>query len=117
ALAQPPDQEFAGPRNEVEEALASMWAEVLRRERVGIHDDFFADLGGHSLLATQVISRVREAFGVEVPLRRLFEGPSVAKLAVAVEEAILDELEAEADGGEEPAGFSGSVSMEGFHGR
>src|SRR4051812_34131812 len=64
--------------------MAAIWSEVLGVRRVGIHDDFF-ELGGHSLLATQVMSRVREAFGVEVPLRRLFEGPTVAELARAVE--------------------------------
>ena len=59
--------------------LAGIWAEVLGVERVGIHDNFFA-LGGHSLLATQVISRVREAFGVELPLRRFFGRPPSAGL-------------------------------------
>src|SRR5436305_1430713 len=67
--------------------MAAIWSEVLGGRRVGIHDDF-VQLGGHSLLATQVMSRVREAFGVEVPLRRLFEGPTVAELARAVETAL-----------------------------
>jgi amino acid adenylation domain-containing protein len=88
---------LTAPATEVEEALVAMWSQVLRRDAIGVHEDFFADLGGHSLLATQVISRVREAFGVEIPLRRLFEAPTVAQLAAAVEEAILDELEAEGD--------------------
>jgi len=80
------DEAFMPPRTPVEEALLEIWLQVLRIERVGIHDNFFA-LGGHSLLATQIISRVREVFKIELPLRKVFEEPTVAGLASSIEAA------------------------------
>jgi acyl carrier protein len=77
---------FRAPRTPVEARLAEIWAEVLKVERVGVDDDFF-ELGGHSLLATQVVSRIRDAFGANLPLRRVFENPTVARVAVAVVQA------------------------------
>ena len=77
--------ELSAAQTPVEEALAAIWSQVLGVPRVGREDSFFA-LGGHSLLATQMVSRVRVAFGVEMPLRTLFERPRLADLAAAVEE-------------------------------
>ena len=87
ALAAPPSESTGSvlaPRNGTEELVASIWAAVLRTDRFGIRDQFF-DLGGHSLLATQVVSRVREAFGVELPISALFEDPTVAGLAERIQ--------------------------------
>lgn len=75
---------YVAPRTAIEEILTAIWAEVLKVERVGIHDNFF-DLGGHSLLATQLMSRVRSALQVEVPLRSLFDSPRIADLAQRIE--------------------------------
>jgi acyl carrier protein len=77
---------FVAPRDGIERRIAELWQEVLGLDRVGIHDDFF-ELGGHSLLGTQVVSRVREAFGVDVSIRGLFETPTVAGVAMAVLQA------------------------------
>src|ERR1044072_9134429 len=72
--------EYVGPRNEIEEVLCGIWSELLGIERVGVHDNFF-HIGGHSLLATQVVSRVRNSLGVEVPLRAIFANPTVAGMS------------------------------------
>jgi len=77
------EQGYQAPRTPMEEMLAEIWREVLKLERIGVHDNFF-DLGGHSLLATQVISRVRAAFQTNLTLRTLFEMPTVAELANAI---------------------------------
>ncbi len=76
-------QEYVAPRTAAEEVLADLWTEVLGVERVGVNDDFFS-LGGHSLLATQLLSRVQKIFRVELPLRKLFEKPTVLGLVDAL---------------------------------
>jgi acyl carrier protein len=84
--------EYVAPRTTTEEVLASIWSEVLEAERVGVMDNFF-ELGGHSLLATQLMSRVREAFGVEVPLRSVFGNPTIERMASVVEEILIAEID------------------------
>jgi amino acid adenylation domain-containing protein len=84
---------FAAPRNELEQVLAEIWAELLPVERIGIHDNFF-DLGGHSLLATRLVSRLRETFQVEVSLRSLFEAPTIAQLNDLIETLLIEQLQA-----------------------
>jgi len=75
------------PRTPVEIAMVRMWCEILQVQSVGIKDDFF-ELGGHSLLATRVISRIRDEFGVELPVRLMFDNPTVESLALATVESI-----------------------------
>ena len=78
------DTIYVAPRTLTEKKLTAIWSELLVREQVGINDNFF-ELGGHSLLLTQMIFRVRETFQVELPLRSLFEMPTVAGLAESIE--------------------------------
>jgi hypothetical protein len=82
------------PAAPLERALGELWADVLRLERVGLNASFF-DLGGHSLLATQLVARMRELFRMELPLRVVFEAPSVAQMAEAlrVDPAVRDRVE------------------------
>jgi amino acid adenylation domain-containing protein len=79
------EETYSVSRTPVEKILAEIWARVLKRDRVGIQENFF-DLGGHSLLAALVVSRIRETFQIELPLRRLFEKPTVAELGELITE-------------------------------
>jgi len=81
---------FVAARTPVEEMLCGIWEQLLKTEQVGVHENFF-ELGGHSLLATQVISRVRESFNVELPLRVIFESPTIAEISETIEEAMRAE--------------------------
>ena len=97
ALPEPDRQagmsEGGAPRDAFEEIVAGLWSTVLRQPNLGIHDNFF-ELGGHSLLATQLTSRLRDALGVSVPLRWIFEAPSVAELAERLRPAVAGEVDA-----------------------
>jgi amino acid adenylation domain-containing protein len=77
-------EDYVAPRTTIEEELARIWRQVLGKQQVGVHDNFF-ELGGHSLLATQLTSRIRDRFKVDLPVRILFEAPTMAMLARHIE--------------------------------
>lgn len=85
---------YVAPRNETETGLAAIWAEVLKVERVGVQDNFF-ELGGHSLLVLRVASRIRQQFGIEVPLAVVFETPTIAALAGKLSDLQIASLESD----------------------
>ncbi len=89
--------EYVAPSTPVEEVVAEIWCDLLGAERVGVHDDFFADLGGHSLLATRFVALVAERFPVELPVRSLFDHPTVAELAVQIHDAVVAHVEGLSD--------------------
>jgi len=80
------EEDLVAPRDRIEQAISQIWVQVLGVEHLGVYDNFF-ELGGHSLLATQVISHIRDILKVELPLRRLFESPTIAGLAAGIREA------------------------------
>src|SRR5215467_5198197 len=95
ALPRPEDvkgaqKEPVAPRTPSEEVVAAIWEEVLKRDGIGVEDNFF-EIGGHSLLATQIASRLREHFNIPVPVRALFESPSIAELARRLDNARREE--------------------------
>jgi acyl transferase domain-containing protein/acyl carrier protein len=85
-------QDLLAPQTELEQTLAEIWQQLLGIEQIGIHDNFFA-LGGHSLLATQVTSHIRKTLQIELPLQSLFDRPTIAQLAQAIEDLLLEEIE------------------------
>lgn len=116
------NRDFLPPQNPTQEILAGIWKEVLGLDRVGIRDNFF-ERGGHSLLAVQVLSRIRQCFGLEIPLRRVFEAATIEALEQVVEEVLTEQLEnlsdeeaeallAEAQGGLPDTVFSGFQARE-----
>jgi len=90
-------EDFVAPRNPIEKTIARVWGEVIKLDAVGARDNFF-DLGGNSLLAIQAIARIRKACQVEMPLSAIFQSPTLAELALAVEGSLI------ARGAETPAG-------------
>jgi acyl carrier protein len=93
---------YIAPRDPIEQRLCVIWQQVLDIERVGVEDNFF-ELGGHSLHATQLASRINQAFGANLPLRMLFDGPTVARLARRIAEQ-ADRAIATPDTSASPAG-------------
>ena len=87
-------QDYLAPRNELEQTLADIWAEVLKVDQVGVRDNFF-ELGGHSLLATQIASRVQKTLQRDVPLRAMFECSTVQELAEYIEGLAASEITAD----------------------
>ncbi|HEY4026300.1 MAG TPA: amino acid adenylation domain-containing protein [Candidatus Dormibacteraeota bacterium] len=96
AAAAPPGPGFAPPRTPVEERVARLVAELLRAGRVGFDENFFL-LGGHSLLGAQLITRVREAYGVELTLQGLFDNPTVEAMSAEIERLVVERLESMSD--------------------
>ena len=84
-------EEYAPPETPVEERLVEIWSQILKVDKPGIYDNFF-DLGGHSLLATQVIYRINKAFQMNLSLRNVFEEPTIAGLALLIEEHMYEEV-------------------------
>jgi hypothetical protein len=107
---QPSSSIHIEPRTPLEELLAAIWMDVLQRDRIGVHDNFFAS-GGHSLIATQLALRIRDALATEFSVRDLFEAQTIAALAVRLEEphrrmeALLAELEGLPEDAIEPIGL------------
>jgi phthiocerol/phenolphthiocerol synthesis type-I polyketide synthase E len=88
--------DFVAPRNEIEDAIATLWRELLGVKEVGVYDSFF-ELGGHSLLATQLIARLNDIFPVELSLRRVFETPTIARLAEAIAGLLIEKVDGLSD--------------------
>jgi hypothetical protein len=91
---------IVAPYTEIEEVLTEIWRQVLKRDQISIHENFF-DLGGHSLLATQLVARICATWQLEVPLRALFEAPTIAELGDVIEEILVQEIERLTEGAQQ----------------
>jgi amino acid adenylation domain-containing protein len=100
-----PTDTYVEPSTPLEETLVGIWEEVLGRKRIGVFDNFF-EVGGHSLLATQIVARLRKNLDMEIPLGAIFLTPTIAELAVTIEEMMLQEIDDTGDEGESPANIS-----------
>jgi acyl carrier protein len=85
-------EQFIAPRTQTERILAEIWCKLLNLQRVGVNDNYFK-LGGHSLMAIRVVSRMREAFQIELSLSSIFEAPTLAELAAMIERRLIAEIE------------------------
>jgi amino acid adenylation domain-containing protein len=86
------EDNVVAPQNQTQEILTGIWKKILGHNGIGVHDNFF-ELGGHSLLATQIVSLIRDSFNVEVPLREIFEKPTIQQLSESIESYLRSELE------------------------
>ncbi|WP_028805848.1 phosphopantetheine-binding protein, partial [Streptomyces sp. 142MFCol3.1] len=84
---------YVAPRSEIEEGISAIWGQVLGLDKVGVEDNFF-DLGGHSILAVRLISRLQAEYDLDLPVRVAFERPTVAQLAVEIEDRVRAEIDA-----------------------
>ena len=104
-------QAYVAPQTAIEQALVGLWGEVLGVDQVGVHDNFF-ELGGHSLLVTQLTSRIRNAFGVDVPVRTFFEAPTAASMAEYIETVVWAKGQVPTSELEDSSGTSRSENRE-----
>ena len=91
AAPQPRTRQLTQPRTHHEKAIHDIWATVLGTTTISTHDNFF-ELGGHSLLATQITTRIRRDFNIPLPLRAIFENPTITQLATTVEQLVYEEV-------------------------
>src|SRR5207237_9401150 len=84
------------PRDETESRICAIWQDALGIDEIGVHDSF-ADLGGHSLIAIRIVAQLRQAFDLELPMRALFDAPTIAELSARIQRATIAEIEALTD--------------------
>jgi acyl carrier protein len=84
------------PRDETESRICTIWQDALGIDEIGVHDSF-ADLGGHSLIAIRIVAQLRQAFDLELPMRALFDAPTIAELSARIKREMVAEIEALTD--------------------